>query len=182
MDLVEFYIKQHKLGPFATKGERVQMAKAFIQSYKPDAEIHSKTRANNAPTSKVDYIAKRKRDSSQASNNSQNSQSTVGNKGGEPFKYTTPAQDLDHKGQNIRMRGGSISSTGYSNRSRVKLYNATPENPTYWQCLTWENLNPTHYHYCGECKNFKSTPRHTSTPGPKGPNRGGPRGRGYNKY
>ena len=45
---------------------------------------------------------------------------------------TTPAQELDHKGQNFRKRGGSISSTGASNRSRVKLYNPAPKNPTYW--------------------------------------------------
>ena len=158
----------------------MQLAKAWIQCYKPDAYIHSNTRASNAPTSQIDHNAKRKRDSSQASNASQSSQSTVVSPGGEQLKNTTPTQDKDHKGQDVHTRGGSTSSTGSSSRSRAKLNHPAPDNPTFWQCLTCDKLNPTRHYYCSNCKDYINLthPRFTSTPGPKGP-RGGPRGRGY---
>ena len=157
-DLVDFHAKQHELGVFATKSEREQLAKAFIENFRPGAEIHSKTRTRNAPTSNVDNSTKRKRDSSQASQNSQSSKSTVGNKGGEPTRNTTPAQESDHKVQAFRKRGGSNSSTGASSRSRVAYSNTDPAYPLHWCCLNCSKYNPIHFFYCGDCKVVKSTP------------------------
>ena len=91
MDLVSFYVNQHALGIFATMGDRVAMAKDFMNTFRPGAAIHSKPRALSVPTPSVDTSTKRKRDSSQAS------QSAVENKGDEPTRDTTPVQAMDHK-------------------------------------------------------------------------------------
>ena len=39
-DLVTFYANQHALGIFATMGERVNLAKDFIRTFRPGAAIH----------------------------------------------------------------------------------------------------------------------------------------------
>ena len=91
MDLVSFYANQHALGIFATMGDRVAMAKDFMNTFRPGAAIHSLPRTLSVPTPSVDTSTKRKRDSSQAS------QSAVENKGDEPTIDTTTVQAMDHK-------------------------------------------------------------------------------------
>ena len=121
MDLVSFYANQHVLGIFATMGDRVAMAKDFMNTFRPGAAIHSLPRTLSVPTPSTS--TKRKRDSSKAS------LSAIENKGGEPTIDTAPVQDMDHKVHNNRKRGGSNSS------ARVRSGSRGEQNGSWGQTL-----------------------------------------------